>query len=106
MSALRDGRECLGIVRANLYNAGLVNNECATAYSAALFVGASPEDAFEAARRHALLMTPEDLWDTQTQRRYQYPNEYEAMRKRQQAKIAELRSLPNPFVVADVRAAA
>lgn len=47
---------------ANLYNYGLTMRYCDVAYLAALRVGASPADAFEAAREYMLIeMIPRDV---------------------------------------------
>ncbi len=96
LAKTRDNMAC---ARVNLCNAGLADSGCVAAYMAALYVGASAEEAFEAARRHQLLMTPEDTWGAHTQRRYQYPDEYREMLQRQRGRIDRIRTLPNPFAV-------
>lgn len=93
-------------VRTNLYNAGLTYAGCDIAYSAAIAVGANPEQAFEAARQHMLVsMLPRDE-GMQTQRFYASGERARAVERRQ-ARLAEMNavtSLPNPFTLALVAA--
>ncbi len=95
----------IGSLRANLYNAGLKNPGCEYAYMGAMLAGAGAVEAFEAARICALLQTPADLWETHSQRRYQFAREYREMLERQQDKIARIKALPNPYEEAQERAA-
>ena len=93
-------------LRTNLYNAGLTMAGCDVAYSAALFAGASPETAFEAARQHMLIqMLPREV-NTHTQLAYSGANTYNARagrpytaehRAARLAQMDEVRALPNPF---------
>jgi len=92
-------------LRVNLYNAGLKNPGCEYAYLGAMRAGADAVAAFEAARECALIQTPADLWDTQVQRRYQSPREYQQMLERQQLEIARLTGLANPYLHVMGRAA-
>lgn len=89
-----------GVLSGNLYNQGLTFPGCEVAYTAALFVGASPEMAWEAARQHMLLeLNPDVSPNVQTQARYAYgglDRETERHRARADA-IARVRALPNPF---------
>lgn len=89
-------RARMDVARANLHNAGLHDSGCVAAYFAALYVGAGPELAFEAARRHQLLSIPADD-DVHTQRRYQRPDEYDASQKHRREWRQRVESLPNPF---------
>lgn len=95
-------RRNLAACRGNLYNAGLQDAGSVAAYLAALHVGASPAQAFEAARRHELLMIPEEPYETQTQRRYQYPDEYRAAVRRLQERRERIRAIANPFNAPEV----
>lgn len=86
-------------VRTNLYNAGLTYAGCDIAYSAAIAVGAHPEQAFEAARQHMLVsMLPRDA-ETQTQRFYAAGARRQAAQQRaaRLADMARVEALPNPF---------
>lgn len=89
-------------VRTNLYNAGLTYAGCDIAYSAAIAVGANPEQAFEAARQHMLVsMLPRDA-GTQTQRFYANGARQQAVEQRRErlADMTRIEALPNPFAVA------
>ena len=86
-------------VRTNLYNAGLTYAGCDIAYSAAIAVGAHPEQAFEAARQHMLVsMLPRDA-ETQTQRFYAAGARAEMVEQRNArlAQMAAVEALPNPY---------
>lgn len=86
-------------VRTNLYNAGLTYAGCDIAYSAAIAVGAHPEQAFEAARQHMLVsMLPRDA-ETQTQRFYASGERRQAAQQRQARldQMAAVEALPNPY---------
>lgn len=101
---LQRDRQQAAHVSTNLYNAGLTLPGCATAYSAALFAGATPEAAFEAARHFMLAQLP-PIQPIQpghcgTYDRIAGRDKLDAERidARQKA-INRIRLLPNPFVV-------
>jgi len=90
-------------LRTNLYNAGLTMAGCDVAYSAALFAGASPETAFEAARQHMLIqMLPREVTGQRDYRSGTYDRiagrPYTAEHRAAcLAQMDEVRALPNPF---------
>jgi hypothetical protein len=99
-------RANLAVCRVNLQNFGLHDNGCAAAYMAALYVGASAEQAFEAARRHELMTIPAEPYSAQTQRRYQYPNEYDEACQRLASRRAHVLTIANPFADSELVAVA
>ncbi len=98
--SLKASRENLAVARGNLYNQGLKLPGCDAAFAAALFAGGGPHVAFEAARRHALVMLPPSTEDAFKDGRGQrmYPRyEIDAAIKSRQESINTIRNLPNPF---------
>lgn len=97
-------RRNLDSCRINLANAGLSDPGSVAAFHGALFAGADAAMAFEAARRHELLMIPDEPYVTQTQRRYQDGNAYDAAVRRLHEWRERIRGLPNPFREPDAAA--
>lgn len=96
---LQRDRQQAAHVSTNLYNAGLGFPECAVAYRAALFAGATAEAAFEAAR-HAMLVQlppikpgPYSTYELITGRNLRDAERIAA----RDEQIARVRALPNPF---------
>lgn len=84
----------------NLQAAGLNLPSSAPAYLAALYVGASPEQAFEAARRLALIELPPRQpgdYNREPGRRFMPHWEVDAAIAARAAAIARIRGLANPF---------
>ncbi|MBH1851903.1 hypothetical protein I5V61_06450 [Stenotrophomonas maltophilia] len=101
---VRRQRRNIPVVIGNLKATGLNMPGVDSAYRAALFAGATDEMAWEAARRHELVLIgfPDEISDTVTDL-----SKVESMRKRRQALIDTCRALPNPFALgADVQVAA
>jgi len=101
---VRRHRRNIPVVIGNLKATGLNMPGVDSAYRAALFAGATDEMAWEAARRHELVLIgfPDEISDTATDL-----SKVESMRKRRQALIDTCRALPNPFALsADVQVAA
>lgn len=90
-------RRHFGAARTNLYNAGLQDHGSVAAFYGALYAGADAATAFEAARRHELLMIPVEPYDVQSQRQYQDGRGYDAAVRRLQERRARIRGLANPF---------
>lgn len=89
------------IVRANLYNQGLRMPGVEVAYQSAILVGAGPWWAFEAARRHELVMLPEisEIISQVNRSADRTSRVYEAGRRvdaRNEA-LDRIRNLPNPY---------
>lgn len=84
----------------NLRAAGLDLPSAAPAYLGALYAGASPEQAFEAARRQALLELPPRApgdYNREPGRRFLPHWEVEQAIAARAAAIARIRGLANPF---------
>ena len=87
----------------NLRNQGLTDHGCVVAYLAALFAGAHPEQAFEAARRHMLLMfgpMEGERLSPQDERGPMYASSMRRLQERiaaRRALIESIRALPNPY---------
>lgn len=103
-AGVRRQRRNIPVVISNLKATGLNMPGVDSAYRAALFAGATDEMAWEAARRHELVLIgfPDEISDTGTDL-----SKVESMRKRRQALIDTCRALPNPFALGpDVQVAA
>lgn len=100
-TSLSKVRGRLGTMRANLHNLGLTMPGCDVAYLTALSCGAGVAEAWEAARRWALIqLDPDTTPLTHAQRMY-VPGAAEIERQIRQSRadeIARVRGLPNPFI--------
>lgn len=107
-STLSRLRLSAGSLRAHLHNQGLTMPGCDIAYRGALFAGASPEEAWEAARQHMLLELSPDLTPTTHTQALYRPGAMDALAQRHRVRaeqIARVRALSNPFSVRLTRAA-
>ncbi len=98
---VRKLRRNLATIQHNLCNTGLRMPGAGTAYRAAIFVGATEAMAWEAARRHELVMIgfPDEI---EASGGLSYPRglaDVSASQKRRQQLIDACRALPNPFAV-------
>lgn len=93
-------RQAMTTLAVNLWNYGLRLPSAAPAYLGALYVGASPAEAFEAARRQCLLELPPRLAADYAQAGQRRLSAWEVERAiaARAADIAKLRALPNPFL--------
>ena len=93
-------RANMAALSGNLRAAGLDLPSAAPAYLGALYAGASPEQAFEAARRQALLELPPRApgdYNRDPRARFMQPWEVDQAIAARAAAIARIRGLANPF---------
>lgn len=93
-------RANMAALSGNLLAAGLNLPSAAPAYLGALYAGASPEQAFEAARRQALLELPPRApgdYNSDPRARFMQPWEVDQAIAARAAAIARIRGLANPF---------
>jgi hypothetical protein len=99
-SELESLRKRRHIAAASLYNMGLTDPHCAVAYYGAIYAGANAEQAFEAARRHQLLVLA-PVVVTASYKADEYRGGDHArqvqMRNARAEQIERVRSLVNPF---------
>jgi len=101
-------RRALTLLKTNLMNTGLTMPGSDTAYRAAIFVGASADQAWEAARRHELVMLGEASEivptgrDARSDRSGISSVELQRRRDARQALIDRVRGLANPFAPASL----
>lgn len=98
---VRRQRRNRAVLMSNLQNTGLRMPGVEIAYRAALMAGATDEMAWEAARRHELILIgfPDEI---EERGGHGFPRGLDSVasaRKRRQALIDTCRALPNPFAL-------
>lgn len=94
-------RRALTVLKTNLMNTGLTMPGSDTAYRAAIFVGASADQAWEAARRHELVMLG-FADEIEEPKRLSFPspgNSIDQVRAARQSRVDAVRALINPFLL-------
>ena len=95
-------RQNLATLQGNLRNTGLNMPGVDTAYRAAIFVGADAEQAWEAARRHELVMLgfADEIEEPKGLSFLSPRNSIDERRAARQRQIDSVRALVNPFSLA------